>query len=138
MTNLLSPFVKAVARMIDPVTTVGNDLRGIVFKAPYACTLVGVNYIPGSTQAGANTNSRTYSLFNRNNSTGAGTVLMATLAAVSGVDLTDNVPKVIPISGTPANLEMAAGDVLEWESLHIGTGIADPGGLLEISYVRAD
>lgn len=136
MTNLLSPFVRTVSREVQPVTTVGNDLRTIVFKAPYACTVSAVKYIPVSTQAGADTNSRTLNLYNR--TTGAGTVLVATLALVNAVDLTDNVEKTITVSATAANLELALGDVLEWESLHVGTGIADPGGLVSVSYARAD
>lgn len=136
MTNLLSPFVRTVSREVQPVTTAGNDLRTIVFKAPYACTVSAVKYIPVSTQAGADTNSRTLNLYNR--TTGAGTVLVATLALVNAVDLTDNVEKTITVSATAANLELALGDVLEWESLHVGTGIADPGGLVSVSYARAD
>lgn len=135
MTNLLSPYVKTQGREIQPVV-LGADATTIVFRAPYACTLAAVRYIPNAALTGAATNNRTHNLYNR--STGAGVVVMATLNYASGVNLVDNVSKVIPLSATAANLEMAAGDVLEFESLHVGTGLADPGGLLELDYVRAD
>lgn len=135
MTNLLSPFVRVQGREIA-AAAITADPTFVVMKAPYALTISAVRYIPVASKSGADTNSRTLNLYNR--TTGAGAVLIATLALVSGVDLVDNVAKAIPLSATPANLEVASGDVLEWESLHVGTGITDPGGLLEISYIRAD
>jgi hypothetical protein len=64
---------------------------------------------------------------------GAGVVTVATLQFDSGVNTVAADEKAITLSGTPANLVIAAGDVLQWQSLHIGTGIADPGGLVAIS-----
>jgi hypothetical protein len=43
----------------------------------------------------------------------------------------------IPLSGTPANLVVAAGDELQWQSTHVGTGIADPGGRVEVTFNRS-
>lgn len=133
----LAPSTQYSSAAIQPVATVGNSLLTIAAVAQAAGTVTAVTYYPGSTRAGANTNSRTLNLYNRNNSTGAGTTLVATLALVSGVDLTDNVAKVIALSGTPANLVVAAGDVLEFESLAVGTGIADPGGVLVTQIARS-
>jgi hypothetical protein len=31
---------------------------------------------------------------------------------------------------------VAAGDVLEWQSTHVGTGITDPGGLVKVTIDR--
>ena len=44
--------------------------------------------------------------------------------------------KTIPLSGTAANLNVAAGDVLAWQSDSVGTGLADPGGLVTIAFGR--
>lgn len=127
---MVFPLERTYKRYAQPVTTVGNTLRTIVDRAVGPETVYGVEYIPGATQNGADTNSRTLNLFNRQ--AGGGTVLVASLALTNGVNLVDNTPKTITLSGTPANLNLATGDVLEWESLAVNTGIADPGGLVRV------
>jgi len=120
---------------VDPVTTPANDLRTILGVAAYPSQVSDVQYIPGAAQNGANTNTRTLNLYNRKGD-GTGTTLVATLPLVLGTDLADNVSKTIPLSGTASNLVLAAGDVLEWESLHVLTGINDPGGLVRVRTLR--
>lgn len=132
---MTAPNLRRLQAAAQPVATVGNDLRTIVAEAPFAATVTAVSYTPVSTQAGANTNSRTLNLYNRGTD-GTGVVLVATLALVSGVDLTDNDEKQLTLSATPANLVVAANDILEFESLHVGTGIADPGGLVAVEMTR--
>lgn len=112
--------VPAVATAVDHNTS--------VLTAPTDGQVTGVSYTPASTITGAATNSRTVSLVNVSN----GNAVVATLAFVAGVNAPGGVAKVIPLSGTPANLVLEEGDVLEWHSTHIGTGLADPGGVIEI------
>ena len=107
------------------ITTIGNDAQTIVGRSQLAGTINGVTYIPAGTRAGADTHTRTLSLFNRT----AG-VTVASLTLTAGVDLTDNTAKVITLTTTLANRTINVGDVLEWESLHVSNGIADPGGLV--------
>ena len=119
---------------IDPVAA-GADSSTVLGEAPYAGTVTRVAYVPNTTLTGANTDSRTVTLKNRGQA-GAGTTTVATLAFVSGVNATGDDAKAITLSGTPANLVIVAGDVLSWESTHVGsTGLADPGGqvIVEIS-----
>lgn len=104
-----------------------GDKVAIVGRVQRPGTVNSVEYIPGWTMSGADTNSRTLSLYNRGPA-GAGTTLVATLALTSGVNLTKFAAKVITLSATGANLNVAVGDVLQWESLHVGTGLPDPGG----------
>jgi len=129
-------MVRKYTARVQPVSTVGNDLRTIVGVASESETVTLVQYVPTSTQAGANSNSRTLNLFNRNATDGTGTVLVASLALVTGVDLIDNVAKTLPLSGTPSNLALTAGCVMEFSSDHVGTGLADPGGLVIVTTVR--
>lgn len=136
MANTQSPFARKVEHPVGAVAA-GVDLLTPMGRVSYARTIQAVNYIPTAAATGANTNSRTLNLYNRGTD-GLGTTLVATLALVSGVNLVDNVAKPITLSATPANLELIANAVLEWESLHVGTGIADPGGLVEITFARAD
>jgi len=118
------------------VGTAGNDLLTQVDECPFAGVVSSVKYIPMAALAGANTNSRTLNLYNRK-ADNSGVVVVASLALVSGVNLADNVAKVITLSATPANLVVAQGDVLEWESLHVGTGIVDPGGTVKVELTRS-
>jgi hypothetical protein len=130
------PFVRSLEQYAQPVATVGNSLLTIIGEAPFAGTVTSVTYMPTAALSGANTNSRTLNLYNRGQA-GAGTTVVATLALTSGVNLVDNDEKTITLSGTPANLVLVAGDVLEWESLAVGTGIADPGGLVKVEISRS-
>lgn len=127
-----NPYTQTFYANVQPVATVGNSLLTIVGKAPFPGRVTSVKYTPGAAQAGANTNSRTLNLYNRG--TGAGSTVIATLPLVSGTNLTDNVETAIPV--TAANANVASGDILEWESLAVGTGIADPGGMVEIIITR--
>jgi hypothetical protein len=115
----------------------GADANTPVFVAPFPATVTSVQYVTPSAITGADTNSRTVSLINKG-AAGSGSTAVATLALTSGVNTVAYVPKAITLSGTAANLVLAAGDVLNWNSLHVGTGIADTGGLVVVSYSRND
>lgn len=103
----------------------GGDRLQIVERVRYPGVVNSVEFIPNWTMSGANTDSRTYTLYNRGVA-GAGTTAIATLALTSGVNLTKFAAKTITV--TAANATVAVGDVLEWESLHVGNGLPDPGG----------
>lgn len=130
-----TPLVHTMRFDADPVATVGNDGISEGGAAPWAGTVTAVRYMTPSAITGANTNSRTVTVTNRGS--GAGSTNVATLAFVSGVNTVAHTPKAIPLSGTPANLVVAAGDQLTFDSTHVGTGIADPGGWVEIDITRA-
>lgn len=114
----------------------GSDLQTVVGEAPEAGTIARVAYIPVSTVTGANTNSRTLTVTNRKQD-GTGTTVAATLALTSGVNAAADDEKAVTLSGTAANLAVAAGDVITFESTHVGTGIADPGGRVVIELDRS-
>lgn len=101
----------------DKVTMVG--------RVRYPGTINSVEFIPAWSLTGANTNSRTYTLYNRR-TTGTGTTAIAQVLMTSGSSMTRFVP--VSVSITTANAVVAPGDILEWESLHVGTGLPDPGG----------
>lgn len=121
-------------RVATPIVNTTADLLTIVDSAVEAETVSSVIFVPGSAMTGAATNNRTYNLYNRG--TGSGTVVIASLTLASGTNLSDNVPKTITLSTTSANLLLAAGDVMEWESLHNSTGLADVGGLVQVNTTR--
>jgi hypothetical protein len=98
--------------------------------------VTSVSYTPVSDVTGANTETRTISLINKG-SDGNGTTSIASLALTSGVNMSDFDEKALTLSGTAANLVVAAGDILAFVSTHSGsTGLADPGGQCKVEIRR--
>lgn len=109
----------------------------VIGEAPFAGTVTGVTYTPESDITGAaSPASRTFSLVNKG-ADGNGTTVVATLAMVSGVNASDFDEKAITLSVVADATDVAEGDVLAWTSTHVGgTGLADPGGLVEVEVSR--
>lgn len=131
-----APLVRVIEANVPAVSTAGNDDDTVVAQAPFNCTVTAVEYVPEAAITGAATNHRTFSLVNKG-AAGSDSTSVASLAFDSGsVTATANNEKSITLSGTAANLDLVAGDTLLWRSVHIGTGITDPGGLLKITVTR--
>jgi hypothetical protein len=130
-----APYVRVIEADVPAVPTAGNDDDTVVAQAPFDCTVTAVQYVAEAAITGADTNSRTVSLVNKG-AAGSGTTTVASLALTNGVNATANDEKAITLSGTAANLVLAAGDTLLWRSIHVGTGITDPGGLVRITVSR--
>lgn len=129
---MTAPFARAHQMAVQPQATAGNDLNTNVLICPQAGTVSAVTYTPVTAITGAATNKRDVSLVNKG-AAGSGTTVIATLSFDNGVNAAAADEKTITLSATAANLVVAAGDVLQWQSTHIGTGIADPGGLVAIT-----
>lgn len=128
---MTAPTTPSTQRAVQPQATAGNDLNSNIAIVQQDSTITSVTYTPVTTIAGANTNTRSVSLVNKK-ADGSGTTVIATLQFNSGVNATAAVQKAITLSATASDLNVSAGDVLQWQSTHIGTGIADPGGLVAI------
>ena len=122
---MTAPFGTTLTCPVQPAAT-AVSLNTVAFIAPRAGTVSAVNY----TTVTADT--RAVTLVNKGQA-GAGAVTVATLQFDSGVNTVAADEKTITLSGTPANLVVAAGDVLQWQSAAIGTGLADPGGLAAVT-----
>lgn len=131
-----APLVRPIEADVPAVSTAGNSDDTVLAQAPFAGTVTAVEYIPESAITGAATNNRTVSLVNKGQA-GAGTTVIATLNFASGVNAAANDQKTIPLSATAADLVVAEGDVLQWRSIAVGTGIADPGGLARVTISRS-
>lgn len=118
-----------------PASAVGVDFSGAIV-AEYDGTVTAVTYTPVAAITGAATNNRTFSVVNHLQD-GTGATSVASLNFANAVNAAAFDEKVIPLSGVAGATTVAAGDVLEGKSLHIGTGIADPGGTLVITIARA-
>ena len=130
------PWIKTLEADVDNIAATSDEYT-IVGRAPFAATVTAVTYIPRDTVTGLTsaTASRFLRLYNRLAASG-GTVLVAEKHIASGsTHLTDNVATELTLQ-TAANLVVASGDVLELESLHITTGVLDPGGRIIVTLSR--
>jgi hypothetical protein len=116
---------------VAAVGTAGNDLTTDIAQVDADGVISSVKYIPAAGITGANTNTRKVLLVNKH-ADGSGATAVATLQFNSGVNATADVAKTITLSGTAADLAVSAGDVLQWQSTHLGSGITDPGGLVVV------
>lgn len=98
-----------------------------------AGALVKAVYIPPAAVNGQAVNSRTLNVIN-GGPTGSGSTNMAALALVAGTNLAANVENVITLNGTQANLNANPGDEIQWQSALVGTGLADPGGIVVATF----
>lgn len=112
--------------------TAGSDKEEALFRAPFACTVTAVEWTPSSNVTGDDTNYFTLTIYNR--TTGAGSTVVAQLAFVTGVNATANTPKTITLSGTAANLNLAADDVITASKVHTASGLACPTGSVRVSF----
>ena len=93
---------------------------------PCAGRVTEVSFVARAAITGADTNTRQLQVLN-------GATVVATKQFDSGVDAAANAETTITLSGTAANLIVAAGDILQWDSNAIGAGLADPGGLVQVT-----
>jgi hypothetical protein len=136
MSNLGAPSVVTKEIYCPPVAG-GADLVEASVEAPFAGTVTKVQYLPQAAMTGDNTNARTFTLINKGQA-GLGTTVVATLAMTTGVNGVAFDEKDATLSVVANAVNVAAGDILAWSSVHTGTGIADPGGRVQVEFTRAD
>lgn len=104
--------------------------------APFAGVVTKVAYVPVEAVAGKATNYRTISATNKGKG-GAGTSVVASLAlSAAERSLSALQENVVPLSGEASKLVVAEGDVIAFGSVHTGEGLADPGGIMSITFSR--
>jgi hypothetical protein len=135
MAGEAAPFSAVVSIPVAAAAAAADDAGNYVV-APFAGVLSAAEIIPAATLTGANTESRTVQVHNRGQA-GAGTTLMASKAFVSGVNAPIEDATSLTLSATAADLVVAAGDVIEVTSLHVGaTGLAGPEFLARLTFGR--
>jgi hypothetical protein len=123
-------------RLTMPALAAGADGTTNVAIMLEAGTVTSVKYVANAAVTGANTETRTVAVLNKG-AAGSGTTSVASLALTNGVNIAAAVPKTITLTSTAADKVVAAGDVLQFTSTHSGsTGLADPGGFLEVTVDR--
>lgn len=113
-----------------------SDLSTVIGEAPIAGVVSGVSYTPLANITGHATESRQLTLINKGQD-GNGTTVLATLDMTAGVNPTDFNEYDFTLSAVEDALNVEAGDVLGWTSVHEGsTGLADPGGRVKVEISR--
>jgi hypothetical protein len=131
----MSGFKKTFDVVMAP-TAAGADFVQPACVAPFDGEVTSVKLIPTTVLTGVVTNSRTISVVNKGQS-GSGNTVVATKAFVNAVNAPAADETDITLSATAANRDVVEGDVLYITSTHVGTGLADPGGLIRITIQRS-
>jgi hypothetical protein len=130
-----APFSVYIEKTLTGVGTAGNDDTFTIGEVPFDATVVSVTYIPEAAVTGVATNNRTLSVINKGQD-GTGSTSVASLTFGNGTNAAAFDSTALTLSGTAANLNVTAGDVLAFASIHNGTGITDPGGTVRIGLSR--
>lgn len=133
MAGEAAPFSQDLSVNVAAAAT-GAEAVGII-EAPFAGTLTAAVVVPATALSGANTNSRTINVINRGQD-GLGTTVMATKAYTSGVNLVAEDEASLTLSVVANATTVASGDVIEVQSLHIGTGLAGPQLIAKLTLSR--
>lgn len=148
--------VPYITQLNVPVSSMGtgSDMSVPFQPVPFAAVVTLVQYVPAQTLASSAATAsgfRQFTLFNRlgSASIGTGAVILARAHLTSlsttlgntvgqfGTGLLDNVASTVQLNSVTTSLTVAAGDILEWETLHSATsGVGDPGGMVVVTLSR--
>lgn len=127
---------KHQAQLSLPATGAAADYDQSIAEAPFDGRVIAASYTPEANITGNSTESRTLTIVNKGID-GNGSTVVATLAFTAGVNGADFDEIAFTLSATPANLQVAKGSILAVVSTHVGsTGLADPGGLVQVEITR--
>lgn len=130
------PLVANVQVRVPGQATAGTDSTFTLCKAPYAGVLTSASYTTDAAITGHASNNRGLSVINKGQS-GSGTTSMATVTTDGSNSFTAFDEKALTLSGTAANLVVAAGDVIAFLSDANASGVIDPGGLVSLTFERS-
>lgn len=130
---------QSVLQATVPAQGTANAVQDqVIGEAPYAGTVSAVVIVPEAALTAHGTNFRTFRVVNKGQA-GAGTTVVATFATDTPTtdDLAAFDEKAIPLSGTPANLVVAAGDVLAADETVAAAGVAHSGYKILVTIDRS-
>lgn len=130
------PKVSEILTRVPGQGTAGTDSAWVVGRAPYAGVVSGVSYTTDAAITGHASNNRTLSLINKKLD-GLGTTSVAAVTTDGSNSFVAADEKALTLSGTAANLVVAEGDVLLFDSNANASGVIDPGGLVRVLIERS-
>lgn len=124
-------------RQDETLPALGAGVAGdqVVARAPFAGTVASAAFTPEAAITGDNTNTRTLTLQNRGQA-GSATTVVGAIAFTAGNNGVQFDEKAFVMSGTAANLVVAEGDILAVVETVAGTGLANPGGRVDVVFSR--
>lgn len=132
MTSGPTPLIRKLEATI-PAAGAAVAQDQVVGEAPFAGTVTSVTFTPEANVTGQATDFRTFRLINKGQD-GNGSTVIASLAFSSApVTASDFDEKAITISGSAV---VAEGDILAWDETVAGTGLASPGGKVQVEITR--
>ncbi len=131
--EFLAPKTDVLTMRVPGQATAGTDSAWNIGEVPYDATVTAVSYTPDSTITGHASNNRTFSVINKGTD-GTGTTSIATKTTTA--DVTGDDESALTLSGTAANLNVSTGQILEFNSDANSSGVADPGGLVQVTLAR--
>ena len=117
--------------------TAGTSNVWSVLRAREAAVVTGVYWIPDAAVTGDNSDNFTLAVRNEGSDGTGTTAVTATKTYATGTDSVAQVAEALTVSGTAADVAVAAGDVLSLVRATTGSGLASPAGQLEIHYQLA-
>jgi len=130
-----SPLTRTTAATV-PAVAAGSTADQTVAEAPFAATVTGASFTPEAAMTGNDTNTRTLTVVNKGQA-GAGTTVIGTIAFVAGNNGVAFDEKEFVLSGVAGATTVAAGDIIAYVSTHAASGLADPGGLVQVEFSRS-
>lgn len=132
----LHPRNRKLAVSLPAQGTAGGTSSAVVGEAPYDGVVKAVTFIPNATITGASTNNRKFALVNKKQD-GSGTTEIASVTYNNGTNAAGFDRSALTLSGTAANLEIDAGDVLAVVETVNGSGMTHSGGRLQVEVALA-
>lgn len=114
--------------------TLGTDDNWPVWMPPHKCKVIAVRFVPSDAVTANGTN---YSVYTLTRYTAGSTATSVATRSWAATDSVAHTPESMTLSGTAANLVLAADDTLEVVKTHGGNGLVIPDGMLVIDYQLA-
>lgn len=113
------------------MASASTDDETVGVRCPFNATVTAVRWLPAAAVTANGTNFTVLSVRNRKaDATGAALPASRSYAATNSAAF---VPESMTLSGTAADLLVAAGDILTAQRIHTASGVVVPAGVVEIS-----
>lgn len=130
-----APLVNTAKVTIPALGAAVNGDQAIS-EAPFAGTVTAASFTPEAAITGDNTNTRTLTIVNKG-AAGAGTTVVATLAFTTGVNGVAFDERQFVLSAVAGATTVAEGDILQVNEVIAASGLANPGGLVQVEITRS-
>lgn len=131
-----APQIFVLQTIVPGQGTAGTDDEFVLGEVPFAGTVTAASYTTDAAITGHASNNRIFSVINTG-AAGSGTTSVATVTSDASNSFTAFDEKALTLSGTAANLTVAAGDILKFKSDAQASGVADPGGVVQVTISRS-